>query len=225
MNGQEVFEVLQAKGILRLYHANSVTTSCTFLRQGALVSRGYAEANRLPQTYQYTDEKDKKYNVWNDVFLDTDDYHRRISDQNKYGPVVFMMDSQILTALPSESHVLVTRSNPSDWLDSQTHDDRYFSTKQQLLAGLSLGTMSQMLTIRTPNSLLPFGRALIEVVLDNPQQQLANQSDAFTSSMTNLSTAASSGSVTAPLRSRNCNQGCKCVGTYQSKWHHLQQHF
>src|SRR5438874_2367079 len=111
MNGQDVYAVLHAKNMNRLYHANSVTTSCSFLRRGGLLSRGYADDRGLPQTSQYTDNVDKRFGVWYDVFLDTDDYHRRISGRNMYGPVLFVMDSRALTQLPAGSDAFVTRSN------------------------------------------------------------------------------------------------------------------
>ena len=43
MTGSDVYDVLQTKGVNILYHANTVTTSCTFLRIGGLASRGYVE--------------------------------------------------------------------------------------------------------------------------------------------------------------------------------------
>jgi hypothetical protein len=217
MNGPDVYAVLQAKGISRLYHANSVTTSRMFLQQGALVSRGSAEANRLPQTPQYTDNQDKAVGVWHDVFLDTDDFHRRISNANKYGPVLFVMDSRVLTALPAGSQVLVTRSNPSKWSAGQSQAQRYYGTAAELQAELTRGTMDQMITVRTPNGVLPFGQWLIEVVLDNPQAQRSDHTDAFNSSRQELA-AAASGGVSASINARTCNAWCKCAATYRGSW-------
>ncbi len=225
MNGHEVYEVLKEKGIDHLFHANSVMTSCTFLRQGALVSRGYAAKHGLQQTSQYTDKKDEKYGVWHDVFLDSDDYHRRISDRNKYGPVIFVMDSRILTSLPGGSIVLATRSNPSKWTDGQKDDDRYFLTRKHMQFGFGWGTFDHEITVRTPTATLPFSQFLIEVILDNPLQKWRDGSDVFATAMHSLQLAATHGKVSAPMRARTCNPGCKCLSTYQAKWRDFHAHF
>lgn len=225
MNGPDVCDVLLAKGIQHLYHANSVVTSDTFLRQGGLVSRGTAEENRWSQTEQYTDDTDKRYGVWRDIFLDSDDYHRRINNRNQYGPVVFVMESTILNGLPAGSAVYVTRSNPTKWSDGQNQDDRYYSTTGQLRAELMLGTFDQMVTIRIPGGILPFGQHLLEVILDNPAALRLDGTDAFSGSLTQLTTAAKHGHVKSPIRERSCNLGCKCVHTYKGRWNKFQDHF
>ena len=40
MNPREVYDVLIKIGARTLHHANTITTSCTFLESGALLSRG-----------------------------------------------------------------------------------------------------------------------------------------------------------------------------------------
>lgn len=225
MNGPELYAVLQEKGIQRLYHANSVITSATFLRERGLVSRGTAEANQWPQTPQYTDDIDRKYGIWNDVFLDSDDYHRRIGNRNQYGPVVFVMDPSVLNELPAQSQVFVTRSNPTKWSDGQSHGERYYSTLDQLRAELVRGTFDQMLTIRIPGGVLTFAQRLLEVVLDNPARLRRDGSDAFETSMRELKAATAQGGVNAPIRGRTCNEGCKCLPGYQANWDRLQGYF
>ncbi len=49
----EIIEILKGKGLLNLYHANTVLTSNTFMENGHLLSREYVEANALLQTPQY----------------------------------------------------------------------------------------------------------------------------------------------------------------------------
>lgn len=225
MNGSDIYSVLLEKGIQHLYHANSVTTSDTFLRQGGLISRGTVEKNHWPQTAQYTDNIDKQYGVWHDVFLDSDDYHRRISNRNQYGPVVFVMESAILNGLPAKSAVYVTRSNPTKWSDGQNHDDRYYSTTDQLHAELVCGTFDQMITIRIPSGILPFGEYLREVILDNPASKRQDGTDAFSGSLAQLISAARHGRVKSPIRERTCNPSCRCVQTYQNRWHQFKACF
>ncbi|MDO9069030.1 MAG: hypothetical protein Q7W05_11315, partial [Deltaproteobacteria bacterium] len=105
MTGQEVHLFLAAGGINYLHHANSVKTSNSIIRLGALASRGAVEKNELPQSWQYSDAADKKYGIWNDVFLDAPDFHRRISNPNQYGPVTFELGIDVLLSLPQGSRV------------------------------------------------------------------------------------------------------------------------
>ncbi len=73
MQGRDVFRVLRQIGATYLYHANSVTTSCTFLEEGGLLSRGFVEDHGLKQTTQLSDKSDKKNGVYNPVYWDDRD--------------------------------------------------------------------------------------------------------------------------------------------------------
>jgi hypothetical protein len=64
-----VFEVLVEKDIESLNHANRVITTYQFLRYGSLISRGIIERKKWRQTAQISDEMDKEFSVWNDVFV------------------------------------------------------------------------------------------------------------------------------------------------------------
>src|SRR5437879_6502931 len=100
MKGSDVYGVLKEVGATHLYHANSITTSCTFLEQGGLMSRGLVEGRGLEQTKQLSDRIDKKYGIWHSIFLDHIDIHHRANGLNLYGPVLFVLDLEILLGLP-----------------------------------------------------------------------------------------------------------------------------
>ena len=72
-----VWDVLTESGVERVYLANSVITSCQFLRNKALLSRGTVERLKLTQTTQYSDGIDKRHSIWFDVFADAVDIHSR----------------------------------------------------------------------------------------------------------------------------------------------------
>jgi hypothetical protein len=109
---QTVYNALEDKGILNLYHANSVLTSCQFLKRGSLLSRGTAERLNYHQTSQASDKIDKTYSLWFDVFTDTVDIHDRATTSNVYGPVLFVIDPKILLK-KSTGRVWVTKFNPT----------------------------------------------------------------------------------------------------------------
>lgn len=80
LDPQEVRRVLAARGVESLHHANTVRTAGTFLRAGGLMSRGAVEDLGLDQTPQGSDEADRRYEVWYDIFLDRVDIHSDLND-------------------------------------------------------------------------------------------------------------------------------------------------
>lgn len=216
MEGRDVYNVLKGKNILNLYHANTVTTSCTFLKLGGLASRGYVTDLGLPQTSQYTDDKDKKYGIWYDVFVDTVDIHDRAGrfKFNQYGPVLFVLDVAILKALPAKSEVLVTKKNPTKWTDGEPIDERFFTTPSELGSFLQRGTFDHMIVIRTQKGILPFQNGSVSIVVDDPQRKLSNGTSAFLHAITCIETA--SGSSPFKITKRVCRGDCRCVELYKA---------
>src|SRR5688572_22002176 len=96
LNKNELFEILHDKGIHNLYHANTIATSITFLNQKSLLSRKYVADNGLIQTGQYSDEKDKKFDIWDGIFLDAMDIHTEFNRRNKYGPFLFSFNTELI---------------------------------------------------------------------------------------------------------------------------------
>ncbi len=218
MTGQEVHAVLTAKGITTLHHANSVMTSNSLIRLRALASRGVVEASQLPQSYQYSDAADKRYGIWNDVFLDAPDFHSRISNPNQYGPVTFELSIEVLLSLHHDSRVLVARSNPTKWDAVPNEADRYFWTLDQLRAGFSFGEFDHMLVIRTPTGVVPFGAYLRRILLDDPLQP--GVSKEYNAAFAQLNAALAAGQPPAlhSVTRRTCREACKCKATYAEKW-------
>lgn len=167
LDALNVLGVLKSKGITHLYHANTVRTACTFIRSGGLLSRGAVEDLGLQQTPQNSDEKDKQFDVWYDIFLDSSDLHTLFNRQNHYGPVLFKFNVDILTKtdLPS---LWVTTNNPIYWADDSTLEDRYFQTVEELNNGYTNKSFRQMITLRNTTSPLLFEPFLEEIILDDP---------------------------------------------------------
>jgi hypothetical protein len=142
LNAKEVYEVLREKGVENLYHANTVRTSCTFLSHSRLMGRGIGEERSLPQTSQPSDEKDKRYGLWYDIFLDSVAVHRRSGQRNYYSPVLFVLDLGLLQCDWLAS-MWVTKSNPGKWTDDTPLEQRYFSDIEEVRNGYELGTFKQ----------------------------------------------------------------------------------
>ena len=218
MKGTDVYNVLKAIGASSLHHANSLVTSCTFLEHGGLLSRGYVEDHALEQTPQGSDEIDKKYGIWHSFFVDHVDIHARgcrKKGPNQYGPVLFQFPLSILLGLPKDTEVLVTRSNPVHWWDSQADKDRYFQTPDELAAHISFGDFDKMLVIQTPSGKLNFPSRRVAIILDNPERKLSSGKDAYTHAGKRLTAAAAVGRVEAFIQERTCQYGCVCPEKYR----------
>lgn len=206
---EEVYNVAQKKGMSHFYHANSLATSISLLKLNSLASRKRVESSGLAQTVQYTDDIDKSLGVWDDVFLDTVDIHRRASRRNNYGPVLFVFDSKIIL---SASGVRVTKTNPSKWQINTPIEQRYFTSIEELDTNWHAGNFDQMITLQTPNGAIPLDRNFLNVIIDNPATGDALSREYMTaeeevSKLTNRT-----------ITRRQCAPWCKCKENYQSSW-------
>lgn len=213
MNGAEVRQVLADKGVSRIFHANSVKTSLSLLKLGGLASRARVEASGLAQTNQISDALDRKYNIWNDIFMDSVDIHERISDRNHYGPVLFSIDLGVLGALASGSEVFVTKKNPTKWKDSDSQEDRYYNDVNDLYGNVVVGDFDHMLVIRHSSGLVKFDGFLKNVILDVP---VSGGGDYFDKAKAALENGLKDAGLSAAVSARSCSY-CRCNQSYAMK--------
>lgn len=213
LRSSAVAKILKENRVTRLYHANSVLTACEFLRAGALLSRGFVEDNGLLQTPQESDETDKEFNVWHDVFVDSVDIHDRINGKNHYGPVLFVFDVALTT---TATNLRVTQSNPIHWYGAGK-SDRWFRSIAELKAGFIKGEFGQMIVFRNLAGRVRFRQYLKEIVLDDPKYIGPGKRDLYSLAYGALVAAKTFGRVTVPIRRRVCTTRCACVSQYQNK--------
>lgn len=216
MTGQEIYEVLVTRGVTRIFHSNSVKTSLSQLQLGGLASRQAVEYVGLPQTIQYTDNTDRNLGIWNDIFLDTVDIHCKISDRNKYGPVLFEMSVEMLRNLPASCRILITRSNPSKWQVGAPEGDCYFLNEFELDKGFVVGNFDHMLVIRTLFGFIPFASFLQRITLDEPRLMTGESPEHVTAKAALLGAAKKHG-IQVNIVRRNCTYCCKCITSYAEK--------
>ena len=108
-----------------LYHGNSVITSLSFIKNKKLFSRKYGDENAIMQTYQNSDEKDKKQDIYNDIFFDNSDIGK--NNICAYGPIIFVFDAEKILHLDIE--IKVTKDNP---FNIKENEDMYFSNLQEI---------------------------------------------------------------------------------------------
>ncbi len=206
---KDVYEILRKNGLNYVYHANSVITSCQFLRNGALLSRGSIEERGLFQTPQYTDDIDRKYGIWFDVFSDSVDIHERTRDINLYGPVLFVLDTKLLPEVDGEA-VGVTKLNPTKWAGKRD-DERWFSSLPDFDKNFVRGDFNQMIVFRKCSGVLSIENCLKEIILDDPKETTSNY---FEAAYEALSLAMAEGGISAPITKRECSRWCTCAASY-----------
>ncbi|NOK09788.1 hypothetical protein [Corallococcus exercitus] len=213
ISSKAVYAAFKDKGVEHIYHANSVITSCQFLRKGALLSRGIVARNGMHQTPQTSDTIDKEQSVWFDVFADSVDIHDRARRPNIYGPVLFVMKSEIIKEAYTGG-VWVTKSNPTEWTGKK-HDQKWFSSAKELKSDLKKGEFQQMLVFRHCGGELPFTKYLREILLDDPKLHSTKSNvNYYSMAFGALRLAVTEGGLSVPINKRKCRNGCKCKQEY-----------
>jgi hypothetical protein len=169
INASHLYEVLREKGVNNFFHANTVKTAITYIKKGALLSREYVEMNGLFQTPQYTDEKDKRIGIWNSVFLDGTDLHKKFVTRNLYGPISFHISLDILLN-KKFSEVRVTKNNPSGWLPTKPN---FYETvediKNDYLAGNKFRDGGIMFLLDNPEEAISLNAYCTKILIDDPK--------------------------------------------------------
>jgi hypothetical protein len=214
MNALEVLAVLRAKGVTVLHHANTVQTACTYLRAGALLSRAEVEKRRLHQTKQSSDDLDKHFGIWNDIFLDGVDIHYRSKTKNHYGPVCFEFDiDSVLRDAALSQAVQVTKKNPVNWTANEQQKDWYFASAIELSEEYTYGDFGKHVIVRTPSGALSLMPHLKRVVLDDPLLNVDGM-PMFDAALKDLQDAAKDGKVIVKFAKHQCQSDCRCTATY-----------
>lgn len=210
----DVLEVLKKKKVTSIHHANSVITACQFLRSNSLLSRGNADRMNLYQTPQKTDDIDKEHGIWFDVFTDSVDIHNRAQRANAYGPVLFVLDSNLIQTA-HVGKVWVTKLNPTKWA-GKSHAQRWFTSASDLSANFEKGSFDQMIVFRHCGGALPFGENLQKIVLDDPDIKTLGRIDYYSMAYGALTYAAAEGRMVTKIEKRNCTEECACVANYKN---------
>lgn len=211
MTNENIKSILINKGVTHLYHANSVATASTFLKNGGLLSRGYVEDHGLVQTSQETDEKDKQVDVFYDIFFDLVDIHERSKGLNHYGPVVFVYSIDVIDILP-EGHLKITKDNPIRWDPNMKENEKYFLSEIGLKFCFQKGKFAQHITVRHQIEPLSFEH-LEKIIIDNPA---IDDTRYFEEAYCHLQDLLKKYAIGASLEVRHCSPDCACQTQYRA---------
>jgi hypothetical protein len=223
MPSKHVFEALRAKRVTRLHHANSVATACQFIRSRSLLSRGTVQRMGLIQTPQDTDETDRRYSLWFDVFLDSVDIHDRAHRANVYGPVLFVFDAAILDRNHT-GRIWVTKANPTKWA-GKPDTDRWFQGRDDLRQHFVKGEFDQMIVLRHCGGAIGFGDHLTRIVLDDPNSQTDDDVDFYSMAVGAIRLAMRDAGIDLPIEKRTCAARCTCRTYWNADQDRLHQMF
>jgi hypothetical protein len=211
---KRIYEVLKDKGVSSIYHANSVATSCNFLRNRCLMSQGTVEKLGLIRKSQLAGQVEKSYGVWDDVFTDSVDIHKLDAGVNRRGPVLFELDIEIIRNTYT-GKVWVTKSNPSEWEVETKHERRWFISANDLDHYFALENADHMPVFRHCGGKLPMQNHLKRIILDDPQLKIdSDQIDCFSMAYGAIALAMSEGGLQVPIEKRECDADCKCQHGY-----------
>jgi hypothetical protein len=182
MDRQEIYEILKEKGVTHLYHANTVRTSKSFLEHNALLSREFLEFNELDQTPQKSDSNDKKFGIWDCIFLDTQNQSDYFKKKNVYGPILFKINLDVLHSDCIQS-LKLTKTNPCYWNDKTELSSFYYTSTTEFEADFRTGNKLReagiMLVASCVNGLLNFGNHLEEILIDDPELQVMQNNESI----------------------------------------------
>ncbi|HDL8224341.1 TPA: hypothetical protein PXQ84_004538, partial [Yersinia enterocolitica] len=208
----QLHEFFLQKNITHLHHANTVATAISFIENGGLLSRGDIERKNAFQTKQASDQEDKLYGVWDDVFFDTADLHGFFPRQNIYGPVLFKFNINFL--LCEEFDIWVTKKNPMYWTDKHSNSDRYFQDISDILRNWGdYERQQKMITIRKPYKAVLFDY-LEEIIIDDPRVEIYDEINVYDAAITAMNEVIFKNNISNYiLKTRQCDY-CYCHSNY-----------
>lgn len=178
LDSRRVYEILIDKKLKFFYHANTVKTALTFIDSLAILSREHVEKHGLSQTEQSSDNIDKKFGIWNYIFLDAKDLAEYYTQPNVYGPVLFAFDNKLLldTRIPT---IRITKINPCYWTPNHKEEDLYFSNLEDFnksyLTGNKLRDAGIMFILTTLDGKLELKDYLLGFKIDSPAINTKNK--------------------------------------------------
>lgn len=209
-----IYEALKQKRINRLYHANTLITSLSFIELGGITSRGKIEELGLKQTPQYSDCIDKKYNVWNDIFLDTTDLHNYAYNgwyrQNIYGPILFELKTELLLD-ENLNNIWITTNNPTNWVCNTP--DNYFNSVDKYIQNIDTNRQQKMITIRGIDKIISLKKYLTCIYIDNPYVKY-NEIKLYEFCYNEICNALNKKGIYTSVLEHDCNRNCYCRKNY-----------
>lgn len=214
LDNVKLYNELKRKGINYLYHANTLITSLSFIELGGITSRGRIEKLGLQQTPQNSDYIDKKYDIWNDIFLDTTDLHNYSYSgwyrQNLYGPILFELKTELLID-DNLNNIWITTNNPTNWRSNTS--ENYFTNVDEYIMNIDTNRQQKMITIRGEDKIVPFENYLNCIYIDNPYIKY-DGIKLYEFCYNKICKSLNKNGIYTSVLEHSCNQNCYCRENY-----------
>jgi hypothetical protein len=213
---KRIYEILKAKGVSSILHANNVENSCLFLKNRCLMSLESIEKLSSNITIPNSNRNTISYSILNDIFADTVDIHEHANSAHNHGPVLFELDLEIIKNTYT-GKIWITKSNPMTW-NANTHQERkWFVSANDLEDHFSSASFNHMIAFRHCGGKLPIQGYLKRIILDDPKLHMDRyQIDYFSMAFGALTLAMKQGGVAVPIEKRTCNKECNCLKNYKN---------
>lgn len=207
---KQLAQVLSQHGIFHVFHANAVETSFSFLREGHLLSREQCANSNIPMAPQMSDDKDKRYGIFDDLFFNYRDLHEQFRRANDYGPILFKVPvAEFLKFLlaTGASVSVTTQWIPHKWQDDDTVDDRWVRDVAKIFE-----PSHPDIVVRFPRMSLEY---VDQIVIDNlPDRPLF-----FDQTESAYQNCANAHGFTVNIQRRQCQiSNCRCASGAFKKW-------
>ena len=179
----------------------------------AIITRSSGDMG-LIQTSQISDNDDKKYDVYYDIFFDSVDIHKRTNKLNHYGPLTFVYDLDVIDSLP-EGSVKITKKNPIHWTEDMCDNEKYFTDVNELEFCFQKGNFGQHITLICQHHPVSFDY-LCKIILDNPNLRSDKDRRILNNSRFYIAKTLEKYGVMVPLVNRECSDHCYCSFQYNN---------
>lgn len=209
----ELLDFLKSKGINRLYCATTVKTACSIINSGKLMSKHKLDLNKLPMTGAEDANFYKSVNLWNKIILSLFDLHGYLPRQNKFGPVCFVLNVELLSEINIRD-LRISKKNPMYFKDTPKYK-RFFSSFEDFAQNYDWIIDEQkanrtLILLRDKKSTVDLNKYLVEVILDKPEERHL----LFTKAKKAVSSTLEASGLKAPLKIREDNDFCFCQFNY-----------
>lgn len=206
----EVIKALKGKGIEHVFHANSIETSLSFLRHGALLSREECNRRKAPMSWQPSDKTDIKYGIFDDLFFNLRDLHNQFECANQYGPILFKVSLSRLEKFFRETNAKVgvtTWYIPHKWQDDDPPEKRWNKEVKTIF------------NASYPDIVIQFPHMSLEHIDEIVIDKIPDRPHFFDQAKVMYETCAKAHGVKIKISARACAiKDCKCSSCKNIKW-------
>lgn len=217
IDNNQLYNFLKFNGLKYLYYTTNVLTTNELIKVGGFIS--IKKANDLKLSYSEYHKKSfyQKFDIYEDIFFNSFDYHNFYLRPNYFGNVSFQVSIEILIdeATPP---IAITKNNPLYW--NKSIKNMYYKDMDEYIKDFYKGINNielyqQMCYVfKNCKDIIPFEPYLKSIIVDNPKFKVKKR-DIFKISFKELRKTIKESNSKINLVERTCSNRCICKISYQ----------